>query len=340
MSDFDNSLSRNCFFPDIPAMELLARLPCGLVVLNAMGCIVWSNDTALGMLGHELVGKSWLTVIQQAFAPKADDGHEVSLVDGRRVNVAISSIDELPGELVMLTDMTATRDYEQSRADQRRLAVIGRMTAQLAHQIRTPLASAMLYTEHLLNVAFPDSRLKQWLDRVRECHVSIEQQIQDLLIFARGGLVEREKINLTDWSKRLQSRIAVLLEVHDIAPHFIDNSASKFFLIHSESLTGAVLNLINNAVQAEATEITIILQDFENGFELKVCDNGSGMSEEVRAQAKTPFYTTKAKGTGLGLAVVEAVVNAHGGEMLIDSMPGMGCTVIIRMPSESGTNQG
>lgn len=334
MSAYDNSLSKKSFLPEISSMAILAQLPCGLVVLDKTGCIVWSNETALGMLGNGLMGRSWLEVIQQAFAPKADDGHEVSLVDGRRVNVSISSIDELPGELVMLTDMTTTRDYEQSKADQRRLAAIGRMTAQLAHQIRTPLSSAILYTEHLLKADLPDSRLLLWLERVRECHTSIEQQIQDLLIFARGGSVEKQDVDLVKWSEQLKIRISMLLEVNQVEQQFIAKSSRKSALIHSESLTGAILNLINNALQAEASQISFSLSDKEECLELTVCDNGNGMSEEVRAQAGTPFYTTKARGTGLGLAVVEAVVKAHGGEMLIDSTAGMGCIVTIRIPVE------
>lgn len=316
----------------LPEKEILACLPCGLVVLNTQGIIVWLNEAAENLLGADLTGAMWLEVIQNAFAPRADDGHEVSLVDGRRVNVAISSLDSLPGQLVTLTDLTTTRDYEQAKANQGRLMMIGRMTAQLAHQIRTPLSSAILYTEHLTSKVDNDNRCQQWLTRLQDCHASIEQQIADLLLFARGEALELVPTELEAWSLRLLERAHPLIEGESIL-FKVDNQLSPAFCnLHSESLTGALLNLINNSLEAGATCIFLKMWQKNNrGLSVQIADNGQGLSEEIKNQAFAPFYTTKAQGTGLGLAVVHAVVNAHGGEVILDSSPGRGCCVTINL---------
>ncbi|KTD24756.1 sensor kinase HydH [Legionella lansingensis] len=318
---------------NLPEQDILACLPCGLLVLNTQGRIVWLNSAAEGLLGSNLQGAAWRDVIDQVFAPREDDGHEVSLVDGRRVRVAISSIDSLPGQLVTLTDLTATRAYEQARANQHRLIAIGRMTAQLAHQIRTPLSSAILYTEHLGMHPSMDARCLQWIARLQECHASIEQQIHDLLLFARGETIEPTLTEIQEWTKELLARAKHLIAAHS-AELTVDNTlGERKISLHAESLTGALLNLIINALQAKATHLTLTIQQIgEKGVQLKVADNGVGMSDEVKSQAFAPFFTTKAQGTGLGLAVVNAVVKAHGGEVTLDSLSGKGSCVTINLP--------
>jgi len=317
----------------LPEREILARLPCGLIIINAQGLIIWFNESAEKLLGKSLQGAIWLDVIQKAFSPRADDGHEVSLTDGRRVNVAVSCLDSLPGSLVTLTDLTATREYEQTKAHQGRLAAIGRMTAQLAHQIRTPLASAIIYTEHLVN--YPDDkRSMQWLNRVQESHRSIEKQIEDLLLFARGESVGAVAVDLVQWSKQLEERLHSLIDNEKSVSLVIDNQLqSNLYYLHEESLSGAILNLVNNALQANANQIIITMKNtLDQGFLLRVKDNGSGMSEDVKAQAFAPFFTTKAQGTGLGLAVVQAVVKVHGGYIDVESSLDQGCCVTINLP--------
>ncbi|MDP1604789.1 MAG: ATP-binding protein [Legionella sp.] len=330
-----SELSTNPFNAEqnLPEYEIFARLPCGLIVINAQGLIVWFNAAAEDLLGKGLEGAVWLDVIKKAFSPRADDGHEVSLVDGRRVSVAISSLDSLPGELVTLTDLTTTRDYENAKANQRRLAAIGRMTAQLAHQIRTPLSSAMIYTEHLINHGFEQNRSDKWIARIQECHLSIEKQIQDLLLFARGDTLELTPVNLQEFGTKLTERATSLVNASLTILHVDNHLPPLDYPLHEESLMGAVLNLVSNALQAGASYITITLRYIKNDvFLILIKDNGSGMSEDVKAQAFSPFFTTKAQGTGLGLAVVNAVVKAHEGAIILDSSPGTGCCVTINLP--------
>lgn len=321
---------------ELSEWDILSSLPIALVILNAQGRLVWLNPSAEAMLGYGLIDSLWLDVIQRAFVPRADDGHEVSLADGRRVHVAISSLESLPGILVTLSDITATRDYEKAKENEKRLVSIGTMTAQLAHQIRTPLSSAILYTEHLNNLPDLEPRSKNWIRRLQECHASIEQQIQDLLLFARGASIEPAETDMGLWCRQLIERANPYVE-SGLALFRVNNQLHKRdSLIHGESLIGAVLNLIINALQAEATEINLTLASMDDsGIQISLEDNGKGMTEEIRLQAFTPFYTTKAQGTGLGLAVVFAVVKAHGGRVVLESVESKGTLVNIYIPGDT-----
>ena len=318
---------------ELSEWDILSSLPTALVILNAKGRIVWLNPSAEAMLGYGLIDSLWLDVIQRAFVPKADDGHEVSLADGRRVHVALSTLDSLPGILITLTDITASRDYEKARENEKRLVSIGTMTAQLAHQIRTPLSSAILYMDHLNSSPNLEPRMKNWIKRVQECHGSIEQQIQDLLLFARGTSIEPKYINMDQWCSQLIQRAQPFIESFSALLKVNNQLGTPEALIHGESLIGAILNLVINALQAEALEIQLTLASMDDsGIQISIEDNGTGMSDAIKSQAFLPFYTTKAQGNGLGLAVVFAVVKAHSGTISMESFEGVGTQVNLYLP--------
>ncbi len=316
----------------LPAEDILAHLPCGIVVLGEHREILWLNNTAESLLGLNWQGKAWRALIQTVFIPREDDGHEISLADGRRLRVDFSTLMPSSKQIVTLTDLTVTRDYEEAKANQNQLLAIGQMMAQLAHQLRTPLAAAMLYTDHLKTQVFNSARCLQWLQRLQSSHASIEQQIQDLLLFARGENIQPAATNIEEWCAELSEKAYALIKKETVTL-IINSQVQKTNLsLHGESLTGAILNLILNAMQAQASCIILTIQQQGERLLLKIADNGQGMAEEIKAQAFSPFFTTKAQGTGLGLAVVQGVIKAHGGGIEIDSLPGQGCCVTINLP--------
>lgn len=135
--------------------SLLDLLPGGVIVIDAHGVVREANPAALGLLGEPLVGMLWREVIARCFAPREDDGHEISLRDGRRLSIATRSLNGEPGQLILLNDLTDTRRLQEQLARHERLSALGRMVASLAHQIRTPLSAALLYAGHLSEQALP-----------------------------------------------------------------------------------------------------------------------------------------------------------------------------------------
>lgn len=113
----------------------------------------------------------------------------------------------------------------------------------------------------------------------------------------------------------------------------LDNRLDEMTLIGNEdALCGALLNLINNAVEAGAELISVKVESSAQGIEIRIQDNGPGIAQVVQKQLFEPFYTTKIHGTGLGLAVVDSVVKAHAGSVTCQSELGQGSVFILTLP--------
>lgn len=308
-------------------------LPTGVVLINAKGVVDKVNGAARNFLGDDVCGKPWIEVITACFAPKKDDGHEISLKDGRRLHVSISSMPDSTGEIIMLTDLTLTRAFEQEKARAERLQEMGEMLAHLAHQIRTPLASAMLYSNNLKHEGLGSEKRALFLSKIQYCHHNIEQQIQDLLVFAKGGGSLLQGVNMHTFLNAIKTKAEVKLQEQK-GELIIDNHVNGLtFICQSDALSGAISNLIDNALNAGATKVYLnVIVSADNFLIFTVVDNGQGMSEKVLKESTRPFYTTRAKGTGLGLAVVSAVAKSHQGELSIMSKLGSGSTFSISIP--------
>jgi two-component system, sensor histidine kinase FlrB len=314
--------------------HLLAVLPAGVVVLDGNGVVEQHNRAAANLLGDELDGQSWLSVIARAFDPRPRDGHEISLRDGRLVSVATQSLSPEPGQIVLLTDMTETRALQERVRQGERLAVMGEMAASLAHQIRTPLASALLYVSHLLRPALDDATRLRTAEKIRERLRHLEHQINDMLVFARGGASVAGRVGLDDIVAALQQLIEAPLQANECTFTLRHGARSAEVLANRDALLGALVNLAVNGMQAAGRGGHLELETQRAGRTaiLRVRDNGSGIPPALRTRVFEPFFTTRAQGTGLGLAVVRSVVEAHRGTIELESEPGQGCTFNVTLP--------
>lgn len=314
-------------------LALFNQLPNGVVVINTQGIISFCNEASKDLLQGDVTGEAWIDVIKTSFSPRDDDGHEISLKDGRRVNVAIRSLGGCLGELIVLTDITLSRAFEEQRARDRRLVEMGEMIAHLAHQIRTPLASAMLYANNLIHPNINEQKKQKCIDKIRQCHQSIEDQIRDLLFFAKGGKSLLEELPMSEFLNEIVKLLEAKIEEATVKFSLRNEIGDGSFISHKESLKGAIINLIDNAINANAKNIilSVVLND-KKFLVFSVVDDGDGMEEDVLSQSKRAFYTTRAKGTGLGLAVVDVVAKSHKGSLTSISKKGVGSTFVISIP--------
>ena len=320
--------------------NLLNFLPGGVVVLDSRGRVSECNPAALDLLGEPLQGQLWRDVIESSFAPRKDDGHEVSLRDGRRISIATRNLG-IDGQIILLTDQTETRRLQSELSRNERFSAMGKMMSALAHQIRTPLSAAMLYAGHLCSDKLDAAKRHQFSEKICNRLKNIERQVQDMLVFAKGELPLNDVITV----KALQQAFAEAMEV----PLMTTNSScvwrneceEKVILCNREALVGALLNLVNNAIQAVGKRanlrITFTLTDNKSSpknpqLMIVVCDAGPGIAPELLPSLGELFVTTKAQGTGLGLAVVKAVAHAHRGHFNLQSTLGQGTCASLYMP--------
>lgn len=312
--------------------SLLDLLPGGVIVIDGQGVVREANPVALDLLGEPLEGQLWREVIARSFAPRKDDGHEVSLKDGRRVSIATRSLNGEPGQLVLLTDLTETRRLQEQLARHERLSSLGRMVASLAHQIRTPLSSALLYASHLEQGGLNNEQQQRFASRLKDRLNELEHQVRDMLVFARGDLPLEDRLTPAQLLAALRAAAETRLQGAQV--RWQCDVRVGALLCNRDMLVGALLNLIENALQASADEPRLKIHVYARGsvMHVSVSDNGIGIDAATLARLGEPFFTTRATGTGLGLAVVKSIARAHSGTLTLRSRPGRGTCATLRLP--------
>jgi two-component system sensor histidine kinase FlrB len=313
--------------------EIFNEVPSGLVLLDGSGRVARANRAALMLLGEPLEGESWGNIIQRVFCLRPDDGHEVSLRNGRRVQISTQPLKQQEGQLIQITDLTETRCLQDQLSHMERLSALGKMAASLAHQIRTPLAAAMLYGANLANRTLSNeargSFQKKLMDRLRD----LETQVSDVLLFARNGEQQVvSAIELTELITSIERGAEAMLQQVGASLRIEMDSPPIPLLANSTALASAINNLLANALQAGATQLLVSAHRAGDDVLVRVVDNGRGMSRELLARIFEPFYTTRSNGTGLGLAVVQSVVQAHQGKIEVASVQGEGSCFTLRLP--------
>lgn len=316
---------------------LLDALPAGIVVLDADGGITQTNPVAREMLAlnanDALINKNkWEIVAANNLITDADG---LRLTDGRRVNVTACPLDDDPGKIILISDISETHSLQKMLNRQQRLSSLGEMVASLAHQIRTPLSSAMLYINTLNHPANNADDRHRFADRATERLLHLERMVNDMLVFARGDVLQSEHINPAEFIAQIEKTI----EPQYQAEHFIIEIDEKLNNVtiraNRDALSSVIQNIIDNAIQScdetPRIQIKASLNDAEQ-FQLEITDNGCGMSEVIQERVLEPFFTTKPNGTGLGLAVVSESLNRYNAGMKIYSKEGIGSSFIIKFP--------
>jgi len=312
--------------------NVLDLLPGGVVVIDGQGVVCDANPVALELLGEPLTGALWREVITRSFAPRRDDGHEISLRSGRRLSIATRSLSGEPGQLVLLTDLTETRRLQDQLARHERLSALGRMVASLAHQVRTPLSSALLYASHLEQGGLSEELQQRFAGNIKARLHELEHQVRDMLVFARGDLPLNDR--LSPFALMAALRSAADTQVQGAEVRWQCEVRDGELLCNRDTLVGALLNLIENARQASNGDLRLKVHFYRRASTLRICisDNGCGIAADVLARLGEPFFTTRATGTGLGLAVAQAVARAHRGGLQLRSRPGRGTCAVLALP--------
>jgi two-component system sensor histidine kinase FlrB len=313
-------------------------MPAGVVVVDGQGLVRQANNLAKNLLGEPIEGQLWRALIKRSFKPQADDGHEVSLHDGRKVKLSITPLVKEPGQLIVLTDLTETRQLQQSIGHLQKLSSLGKMVASLAHQIRTPLSAAMLYAANLSNNTLNKTSREKFSEKLVSRLRDLESQVNNMLLFAKSG----DEQVITELSLK-----SLMTDVRSGADAMVQSQQAKLILLLPEpdiliignttALVGALQNLIHNALVVKPNNAIITVaatreSDSPKWVNISVTDNGPGVNEQFIKHIFEPFYTTKSNGTGLGLAVVKSVVKSHHGQVHVSNLADGGACFTLRLP--------
>lgn len=324
--------------------SLLRLMPAAVIVIDNRGRIQQLNPTAHQWFqaawddcpseAKQLIGTPWSLLIRHIFQPKQNDFHEVSLADGRLVSLETRAMD-LQGQLILMTDQTETRALQAKVSRQERLSAMGQMVASLAHQIRTPLSAAMLYASNLQQPHLEQDLRVHFASKLESRLHHLEKQVKDMLLFVKGEIPLVNKATAEELVQGLQEAINGLgASASQVSLEKQIANDDTWLACQFDVLVSACMNLVKNALEAgeQSTQVMISVTQESKQLKLRFLDNGPGMTAEELAKVQEPFYTTKSYGTGLGLAVVKATINAHRGRFSMTSDVGKGTLVELILP--------
>lgn len=315
---------------------LLETLPAGVLVLDGVEQVREFNQRALDQLGEPLRGETWDAVRERVFPQPQSPTGEATTRYGQRLHIASRSLDSEPGRILVMQDVTEAHARQEQLSRQQRLMAMGEMAASLAHQIRTPLTAAVLYSSHLAKDHLPASERARFSARLSERLKHLERLVNDMLTFARGGRGGAECFGVQELLSDLYAAVETQLEAAG-AQWQADNGAAELVLLgNKDALVGALGNLVANSLQAkpQGAVLSVFVCACDDGcVELRLRDNGPGIPAELREHIFDPFFTTRPGGTGLGLAVVQATVRAHRGTVHVEAPAGGGCEFVLRLPT-------
>ncbi len=316
--------------------KLLDALPAGVVLLDADGCVSEFNPVARDLLGPMQSGDHWSRISARAFASVRRGSGEILLSDGRSVILTERLLDQTPGRILLLQDVTEPRRLQARLERRERLSAMGEMAATLAHQIRTPLSSALLYVGHLGRGDLSEAQREKFSSRLRERLQLMERQVNDMLAFSRGHGPQMELLNVSALLAASLQLVQPMAELRGSRLSLSDRSGGDAWLLgNPDALQGAFSNLIHNALEhgGNGVRVQVELARTTDGMvRMRFRDDGPGVPDDIRDQVFNPFFTTASDGTGLGLAVVQSVILAHRGRVELEARDCAGACFLIELP--------
>lgn len=323
--------------------SLVSVLPGGLLIVDANDVIHDANPRALQLLGDTVKGQNLNTLLDRLSVPGHSSNSERLLKSGVHISLQSRGLERRGERVILITDVSETHALQKKLQSKRRLTALGEMAAQLAHQVRTPLSSTTLYLSQLSRDDLPSAKREQIANRVNSQLRHMGHIIDSMLGFVRGASPTWERVLLADVLSTFEGNVRATLDTHKarLSLPLVDHSLA--LLGAKEDLAGALGNLAMNAVEASDSpvhiEIWVGARNTER-LQIRVCDNGPGIANDIHERIFDPFFTTRTNGTGLGLAVVEQTVSAHGGTITVNNRPSGGTEFLIELPIYQQTSQG
>jgi two-component system sensor histidine kinase HydH len=338
------------------AKEVVASLPVGLIATDHESRVAFFNGAAENITGTTLAahrGQPLETLLadhgrplQQRLAQGErviEEAFEWPLADGRRIPLSLSATHILNeegrfvGNVLILRDLAEIRALQQEVRQKEKLAAIGGLAAGVAHEIRNPLSSIKGLASYFRQKLGPNPEDQEAARVMIEEVDRLNRAITTLLDFARPSELKVVPTSVCDLLRRSLKLIEQDAETRGI--HLSSDctlNATQPVELDADRFTQCLLNLYLNAIQAMRPGGRLYVQarmTEKRELIVAVSDTGPGISAAMQSQIFDPYFTTKPRGVGLGLAVVHKIVEAHHGHISCHSTPGTGARFEIRLPA-------
>ena len=345
------SLSRIKAFSD----NLVQHMPIGLIAIDDNQKVTSLNQVAgsvLNLSAVKVIGKNAVQILPTELwhllnkldIEKGVVEMEIDCTDnkGKIIPLEVSATrlndenDKLLGHVLLFKDLSEVRSLRKEIARSQRLASVGRLAAGVSHEIRNPLSSIKGFATYFKE-RYHDVPENQQISNLMIQEVDrLNRVVGQLHEFARPVTISKKSIMVGSF---LEDSLKLIERQASEANIQIQTSFSpeidKVF-IDPDRINQVLLNLYLNAIESmeNAGKLTVkLVKDVEkDGIEIRVSDTGTGIGKDDLAHIFDPYFTTKVSGTGLGLAIVHNIIDAHNGEIKVESRLGQGTTVSIFLP--------
>jgi signal transduction histidine kinase len=234
-------------------------------------------------------------------------------------------------------DLTLLRSLQAAAEHAERLAGIGRLVAGVVHELNNPLTAVNMYSDVLVEKLTHAGHDPADVEKVRAIHeagMRIQRLARDLVAYAKPAGARTEPVDLAEVVEEAVRLAKPALKEHSAV---LDQRLGPTPPLEGSrsSLVQVVVNLVRNAAQAidDGGHVTLTLAAEDGTLKLTIADDGGGMDPEIASRAFEPFFTTKGgQGIGLGLPIVQGIVERHGGAVALVTSPGKGTQVTVSLP--------
>ncbi|MBI4849479.1 MAG: PAS domain S-box protein [Nitrospirae bacterium] len=352
LKEKENELQRLKAFAEDKAVSIeayneniLQSVPSGVISIDNEMKIKSINQSAeriLGISARDVLGRRCIEVFSEPLVTLMKEGRTVSrdeypyiTGDKRHIwlGITASELKNIAGDKIggifVFTDLTDIKTLQAQVELKERLSQLGEMSAGISHELRNSMAVISGYAKLLGKKTEPANI--PTVNAITEEIKSMDRIISELLAFAKPTVLSREEVDLNELMKETAANV---LAGNDAVRVSVNSEGPLSIKADVVLLRQALSNLFINAVEAmpEGGSIDAGLRLIQNKIEIRIKDSGCGIPEEIRRKIFLPFYTTKQKGFGLGLALVQKIIVSHGGAIEVESKEGDGTTFAIVLP--------
>ena len=310
--------------------DLLQALPTG-VILVENGVIADQNLAAQTMVGLG-IGQAWQ--VPASWLPTPMPGEYQTSTDSTARTVKVTQLLLADRQIIQIQDITDSLRLHIESQRQSKLASMGQMAASIAHQLRTPLATATLYAGNLGMPNLTPDKQKEALDRLRKQLASLETLTTQMLQFVRQRPQKTEMVSGQALLDEAVAAISPVCEKRNIDLQVQASGLEALVNVERQTMVGAMVAVLENALQVSSDGSQIMLTGRSDGPRLQfvIDDNGPGIPNDMLASLFEPFATSRINGTGLGLSIARNAVEAHRGEILAGNRAEGGARFSISIP--------
>ena len=351
--------------------NIIQDIPSGVIYMDTAGRILVFNpvmEQITGIRAQDIINKQvdefirsirlsgfdYTDVVKNAVVKKRINSFGI-LPDGREIYFGFTiapvkdAQNKVEGVIAIFADLTQIKLLEEEQRRMSHLAMIGEMSARLAHEIKNPLASIIIGIQ-LFKKRHPAESDSKYLDMIISEIQRIDDLVKDLLTYSKTSIPHMAPVDVAEVIKNVLNILAPQFEHHGIRVHLQKHEDVQTGVIADEAaIHQAFMNIISNAIDAmpqggtltiktsyqKARKRVIVENDIRYEYpeqeflKVDIRDTGTGIDPAYLDKIYTPFFSTKAQGTGLGLSIVKNIVEENMAKISVDSMPGKGTTFTL-----------